>query len=55
MGGYSSFPVCVASYLLKIPIIVYENNLVLGRANRALLPLVRKILVSTKNTYVINF
>ena len=51
MGGYSSFPVCVASYLLKIPIIVYENNLVLGRANRALLPLVRKILVSTKNTY----
>ena len=51
MGGYSSFPVCVASYLLKIPIIIYENNLVLGRANRALLPLARKILVSTKNTY----
>ena len=34
MGGYSSFPVCVAYYLLKIPIIIYENNLVLGRANR---------------------
>jgi len=51
MGGYSSFPVCVASYLLKIPIIIYENNLVLGRANRALLPLARKILISTKNTY----
>ena len=28
MGGYSSFPVCVASYLLKIPVIIYENNLV---------------------------
>lgn len=54
MGGYSSFPVCVASYLLKIPIIIYENNLVLGRANRALLPLARKILVSTKNTHGIN-
>jgi len=51
MGGYSSFPVCVASYLLKIPIIIYENNLVLGRTNRALLPLVRRILVSTRNTY----
>ena len=43
MGGYSSFPVCVASYLLKIPIIIYENNLILGRTNRVLLPLVKKI------------
>ena len=49
MGGYSSFPVCVASYLLKIPIIIYENNLILGRTNRVLLPLVKKILVSTEN------
>ena len=47
MGGYSSFPVCVASYLLKIPIIIYENNLILGKANRALLPLAKKILVSS--------
>ena len=50
MGGYSSFPVCVASYLLKVPIIIYENNLVLGRANRALLPLAKKILISSENT-----
>ena len=49
MGGYSSFPVCVASYLLKIPVIIYENNLVLGRANKALLPLANKILISTDN------
>ena len=51
MGGYSSFPVCVASYLLKIPIIIYENNLILGKANRALLPLAKKILVSTENVF----
>ena len=50
MGGYSSFPVCVASYLLKIPIIIYENNLVLGRANKAILPLANKILLATTNT-----
>tara|TARA_Y100001970_G_scaffold95263_1_gene120046 strand:+ start:11537 stop:12625 length:1089 start_codon:yes stop_codon:yes gene_type:complete len=54
MGGYSSFPVCVASYLLKIPIIIYENNQVLGRANRALLPIVKKILVCNKNILGIN-
>ena len=54
MGGYSSFPVCVAGYCLKIPLIVYENNLVIGRANRFLLPLSRKILVSSQNIQGIN-
>tara|TARA_B100000029_G_scaffold407437_1_gene408367 strand:+ start:2851 stop:3948 length:1098 start_codon:yes stop_codon:yes gene_type:complete len=49
MGGYSSFPVCIAGYCLRIPVIIYENNLVIGRANRFLLPIVRKILVSTKD------
>ena len=48
MGGYSSFPVCVASYLLNIPIIIYENNLVIGRANKFLLPFVKKILIANK-------
>ena len=49
MGGYSSFPVCVAGYFLKIPIIIYENNLIIGRANKFLLPMVKSILVSTNN------
>ena len=49
MGGYSSFPVCVASCLLRIPLIIYENNLVLGRANRMLLPFADKIFLSTEN------
>ena len=44
MGGYSSFPVCVAGYCLGIPLIIYENNLVIGRANRFLLPMAKKIL-----------
>ena len=49
MGGYSSVGVCLAAFFLKIPIIIYENNLVIGRANRFLLPISKKILVSTKS------
>ena len=29
MGGYSSFPVCIASKLINIPFVVYENNLII--------------------------
>ena len=50
MGGYSSFPVCVAAFCLRIPLLIYENNLVIGRANKFLLPICKKIIVSTKNT-----
>ncbi len=46
MGGYASFPVCVASKILKIPLMIYENNLHIGKANKYLLPIVNKILVS---------
>tara|TARA_Y100000590_G_scaffold275517_1_gene309361 strand:+ start:3071 stop:4156 length:1086 start_codon:yes stop_codon:yes gene_type:complete len=49
MGGYSSFAVCLSAYLLKIPILIYENNLVIGRTNRFLLPLSKKILISTES------
>tara|TARA_B100000795_G_C22687262_1_gene394156 strand:- start:140 stop:940 length:801 start_codon:yes stop_codon:yes gene_type:complete len=46
MGGYSSFPVCVAAKILRIPFIVYENNLYIGKANRYLLPYAKKIFVA---------
>ena len=48
MGGYSSFSICIASKILNIPFIIYENNLYLGRANRFLLPYAKKMLVSYK-------
>ena len=54
MGGYSSFPVCLSGFFLKIPIFIYENNLVIGRANKILLPFSKKILVSTSNIQGIN-
>ncbi len=49
MGGYSSFPVCIAAYFLNIKFVIYENNLIIGKANRYLLFFVKKILVSYKD------
>ena len=46
MGGYSSFPVCIAATLLRIPFIIYESNLLIGKANKFLLPYAKKIFVS---------
>jgi len=46
MGGYSSFPVCFAAFILKIKFVIYENNLIIGKANKFLLPFTKKIFVS---------
>ena len=46
MGGYSSFPICIAASILRIKFIIYENNLIIGKANKYLLPFAKKILVS---------
>ncbi|OUV60221.1 MAG: undecaprenyldiphospho-muramoylpentapeptide beta-N-acetylglucosaminyltransferase [Candidatus Pelagibacter sp. TMED128] len=48
MGGYSSFPICIAAKILKIQFIIYENNLHMGKANRFLLPFAKKVFVSFK-------
>ena len=48
MGGYASFPVCLAASILKIKFIIYENNLVIGKANKYLLPFANNIFVSYK-------
>ena len=48
MGGYSSFPICIAASILKIKFIIYENNLIIGKANKYLLPFAEKIFVSYK-------
>jgi len=46
MGGYSSFPICFAAIILRIKFVIYENNLVIGKANKYLLPFAKKIFVS---------
>ncbi len=49
MGGYSSFPICIVASILKIKFIIYENNLIVGKANKCLLPFAKKILVACKD------
>ena len=48
MGGYASFPICIAASILRIKFLIYENNLIIGKANKYLLPFAEKILISNK-------
>ena len=49
MGGYSSFPMCIAAFILRVKFVIYENNLIIGKANTFLLPFTDKIFVSYKD------
>ena len=51
MGGYASFPLCFAAIILRIPFIIYENNLIMGKANRYLAPFAKKIFVSYEDRH----
>ena len=48
MGGYASLPICIAASILKIKFVIYENNLIIGKANKFLLKSTYKVLVSNK-------
>ena len=50
MGGYVSFPISFASRFFNLPLVIYENNMVLGRANKNLASLSKKILIANKIT-----
>jgi UDP-N-acetylglucosamine--N-acetylmuramyl-(pentapeptide) pyrophosphoryl-undecaprenol N-acetylglucosamine transferase len=43
-----SFPISFSSRFYNTPLVIYENNLVLGRTNKNLLPLSKKLLLGTK-------
>ncbi|MAH54101.1 MAG: UDP-N-acetylglucosamine--N-acetylmuramyl-(pentapeptide) pyrophosphoryl-undecaprenol N-acetylglucosamine transferase [Pelagibacteraceae bacterium] len=47
-GGYVSFPISFSTKFYNIPLVIYENNLVLGRTNKNLLPLSKKLLLGTE-------
>ena len=49
-GGYVSFPISFSSRFYDIPLVIYENNLILGRTNKNLLPLAKKLLIGAKIT-----
>src|SRR5699024_4397518 len=45
MGGYVAFPGGVAAWLARIPLVVHEQNAVVGTANRWLAKLAKRSLV----------
>ncbi len=48
MGGYASFPMCFTAFIMRVPVFIYENNLIIGRANKFLLNFVDKILIANE-------
>jgi len=46
MGGYASFSFCLAAKTLNIPFIIYENNLLLGKTNKYLMPFATKVFLA---------
>ena len=50
MGGYVSLPVCFAARAARIPVVLHEQNIVLGLANRVCAPLARVIATSWEET-----
>jgi len=49
LGGYVSFPICLAAKLLNIQILLYEPNLVLGRVNKFFVRFCRKLFINSDN------
>lgn len=52
LGGYVAFPICLAAKLLKIKIVLYEPNIVIGRVNNFFSSSCTKLF--TNSTTVIN-
>lgn len=50
MGGYVSLPVCLAAASMRRPVVLHEQNIVLGLAHRVCKPVARRIAVSFEET-----
>jgi UDP-N-acetylglucosamine--N-acetylmuramyl-(pentapeptide) pyrophosphoryl-undecaprenol N-acetylglucosamine transferase len=50
MGGYVSLPVCSAAVARRVPVVLHEQNVVLGLANRVCKPFARRVAVSFEET-----
>jgi UDP-N-acetylglucosamine--N-acetylmuramyl-(pentapeptide) pyrophosphoryl-undecaprenol N-acetylglucosamine transferase len=50
IGGYVSLPVCLAARSLGMPVVLHEQNIVFGLANRVCKPFARTIAVSFEQT-----
>ena len=47
-GGYVSFPVSFVSKFFNFPLVIYENNSLLGRTNKYLLSFAKKLFIATE-------
>ncbi len=50
LGSYSAGPVVVAAWLLRIPVVIHEQNILPGITNRILARFARRIYISFENT-----
>jgi UDP-N-acetylglucosamine--N-acetylmuramyl-(pentapeptide) pyrophosphoryl-undecaprenol N-acetylglucosamine transferase len=48
-GGYATFPICFMGVLLRIPVVIHEQNSVPGLSNKILSCLVSKVIVAFPN------
>jgi len=48
-GGYASFPILMAAYCLKINIIIYETNSIIGRTNKFFYYFCKKLFIGFDN------
>ena len=48
LGGYVSFPVCLAAKILNIKILLYEQNAVIGRTNKFFVSSCKKIFTNSE-------
>lgn len=46
VGGYTSGPVCLMGWFLRVPTAIHEQNSIPGITNRILAPLVKKVFIS---------
>jgi len=46
LGGYVSFPISIASKFFRLPLVIYESNVIMGRTNKFLLRFSRKLLAA---------
>lgn len=48
LGGYVSFPICLAAKLLNIKIVLYESNSVIGRVNKFFIGYCEKLFTNSE-------
>jgi len=51
MGGFASAPGGIAAWLLRIPLLIHEQNSIAGTANRLLSPMAKVIMEGFPNTF----